>query len=195
MVLARNNPKMSLQEFFQLIESNNETRYEYMDGYVYMRTGVTARHALIGSNLNRILGNLLEGSPCLVYSSDAYVQVTETYCVSPDVTVSCDPRDRDDLIDEGELKVIQFPRVVIVVLSPSTEARDRGIKSEQYQSCSTMQEFLLVDTQAPKIQLYRRTSGDLWTVQFIRPNENIELTSIGVQFPVTKVYENMRFSK
>jgi Uma2 family endonuclease len=195
MVLACNNPKMSLQEFFQFIEGNLETRYEYMDGYVYMVTEGTAGHALIGSNLNRILGNLLEGSPCLVYSSDAYVQVTETYCVSPDVTVSCDPTDRDDLIDEGELKVIQFPRVVIEVLSPSTEARDRGIKSEQYQSCSTMQEFLLVDTQAPKIQLYRRTTGDLWTIQLFRLNEDIELTSIGVQFPVSKVYDNTRFSK
>jgi Uma2 family endonuclease len=186
---------MSLEDFFRLVESNPDVRYEYMDGYIYMMTGGTARHALIGSNLNYILRSHLEGSPCLVYSSDAYVQVTETYCVCPDVTISCDPRDRDDLVDEGELKVIQYPRVVIEVLSPSTEAKDRGIKSEQYQSCSTMQEFLLVETQSAKIQLYRRTTGNLWTVQFFRLHEEIELGSIGIRFPVAKVYENTRLGK
>ena len=160
-----------------------------------MMPGGSARHALIGSNLNRVLGNLLEGSPCLVYSSDAYVQVTETACVCPDLTISCDPRDRDDLEDEGELKILQYPRFVVEVLSPGTEAKDRGIKAEHYQNCSTMQEFLLVDTQPPKIQLYRRASGNLWTVQIFRLHEEIELKSLDVKFPVASVYANTRLAR
>ena len=195
MALAHDNARMKIEEFFQFVENNPERRYEFLDGTISMMTGGTARHALIGSNLNRLLGNLLEGSRCLVYSSDAYVQISETVCVCPDLTVSCDPRDRDDLEDEGELKVIQYPRVVVEVLSPGTEAKDRGIKSEYYQSCSTMQEFLLVDTQAPKIQLYRRTAGNLWTVQIFRLHEEIELKSIGVTFPVASVYANTRLVK
>jgi Uma2 family endonuclease len=195
MALAHDNQKMSLEAFFQWIENHPGIRYEYLDGTITMMTGGTARHALIGSNLNRILGNLLEGGPCLVYSSDAYVQVTETACVCPDLTISCDPRDRDDLADEGELKIIQYPRIVVEVLSPGTEAKDRGIKAEHYQSCSTMQEFLLVDTQTPKIQLYRRTPGNLWTVQLFRLHEEIELKSLGVTFPVVRVYANTRLAK
>lgn len=195
MALAHDNLRMSLEDFFRLIENNSDARYEYLDGEISLMTGGTARHALIGSNLNYILRKALEGSPCLVYNSDAYVQVTEKYCVCPDVTISYDPRDRDDLADEDELKVLQYPRIVIEVLSPSTEAKDRGIKSEQYQSCSTMQEFLLVETQSAKIQLYRRTTGNLWTVQFFRLHEEIELSSIGVTFPVARVYENTRLGK
>jgi len=99
MALAHDDQKMSLEAFFQWVENHPGIRYEYLDGTITLMTGGTARHALIGSNLNRILGNLLEGSPCLVYSSDAYVQVTETACVCPDLTISCDPRDRDDLED------------------------------------------------------------------------------------------------
>src|SRR5258707_12312202 len=195
MALAHDNPKMSLEEFSQLVETSHGIRYECLDGNVVMMTGGSARHALIGSNLNRILGTLLRGSPCLVYSSDAYVQVTENYRVCPDVTISCDPRDRDDLADEGELLILQYPRVVVEVLSPSTEAKDRGIKSEQYQSCPTMQEFLLVESQSPKIQLYRRTPGNLWTIQIFRPHEEIELNSIGIKFSVAEVYENTRLVK
>jgi Uma2 family endonuclease len=61
MALAYNHPKMSLEEFFQLIEKNPEIRYEYLGGYISMMTGGTARHALIGSNLNHILRTHLEG--------------------------------------------------------------------------------------------------------------------------------------
>jgi Uma2 family endonuclease len=86
--------RKSLEECFALLESDPEHRYEYLDGYIYMMAGGSPEHSIIGGNVGRILGNLLQGRRCIVYNSDLYVELAENYRVCPDVTVSCDPRDR-----------------------------------------------------------------------------------------------------
>ncbi len=106
---------MTVEEYFQLEENDPETRYEYIDGNVYAMASGTANHDTIKSNIQRILWNLLRGSSCRVYSSDMRVYVSEERYFHPDVTVTCDPRDR------GRVKAIQSPRFIVEVLSPSTE--------------------------------------------------------------------------
>ena len=102
--------KSSVQEFFELIERDPEARYEYVDGKVYMMTGGKPGHAAIGANICRILGNLLRSRPCIVYNSDACVQLSETRYVCPDATVSCDPRDSYvGGADEKEEQFIRYP--------------------------------------------------------------------------------------
>jgi Uma2 family endonuclease len=93
MALVHDDARKSVEEYFALVQSDPEHRYEYIDGYIYMMSGGSPRHSTIGSNLNRILGTLLRNSPCVVHNSDACVQVAEKRYVCPDVTVSCDPRD------------------------------------------------------------------------------------------------------
>src|SRR5574337_447880 len=115
-------PTMSVEQYFELEENNPDIRYEYQDGYVYMMSGGSANHATISGNIYAILRSLLRGSPCRVYNSDMKVRVSEKRYFHPDVTVTCDPRDR------GTADVIQSPRLVVEGLSPSTEARDRGRK-------------------------------------------------------------------
>src|SRR6266568_2939844 len=86
--------RMSLEEYLTLVEQDPEHAYEYLDGRVYMMTGGSPDHSIIGSNLNGLLQAFLRGRRCIVYNSDVYVQLSEHYRVCPDVTVSCDPRDR-----------------------------------------------------------------------------------------------------
>src|SRR5229473_2898527 len=86
--------KVSLEEYFAILEKDPEHRYEYLDGDIYMMTGGSPNHSIIGGNMVRILGNLLEGRRCIVYNSDLYVELSENYRLCPDVTVSCDSRDR-----------------------------------------------------------------------------------------------------
>src|SRR5260370_23990873 len=105
----------------------------------------------------RILGNLLQGRRCIVYNSDVYVELSEDYKVCPDVTVSCDPRDR------GAKDAIHYPSIVVEVLSPTSEARDRGKKSLQYRSSETIQEYPIVSADTPIIELFRREKNDFWT--------------------------------
>ncbi len=114
------NERISLEEYFSLLEKDSEHRYEYLDGYIYMMPGGTPDHSIISNNVGRILGNLLQGRRCIVYNSDLYVELSDNYRVCPDVTVSCDPRDR------GAKEAIHYPSLVVEVLSPITEARDRS---------------------------------------------------------------------
>src|SRR5258708_23183418 len=119
---SERTPTMSVEEYFELEENRPDTRYEYLDGYVYMMSGGSANEATISGNIYGILRSLLRGGECRDYNSDMKVRVSEKRYLHPDVTVSCDSRDR------GTTDLIRSPRVVIEVLSPGTEARDRGRK-------------------------------------------------------------------
>ncbi len=179
--------RISLEAFFALVESDPEHRYEYIDGYAYMMTGGTPDHSIIGANLNRILGERLRKRSCIVYNSGVYIELADaTKCLCPDASVSCDRRDRH------ATKVIHNPCVVAEVLSPATKAHDRGIKSELYQNIPTVQEILFIDTQVMRVQLYRRET-DYWTVRNFTQEDTIELTSLGVRFPVAEMYEKTTF--
>ncbi len=178
------NERISLEEYFALLERDPGHRYEYLDGYIYMMTGGTPDHSIIGNNVGRILGNLLQGRRCIVYNSDLYVELSDNYRICPDVTVSCDPRDR------RAKEAIRYPSFVVEVLSPTTEARDRGKKSLQYRSSQTIQEYLLIDTEALIVELFRREKNGFWTLYTLGPDDHIELTSLSIRFPVTEIYQN-----
>jgi Uma2 family endonuclease len=184
--------KMSIEEFFALRERDPDARYEYIDGYVYMMTGGSLRHSLVCNNIGSILYNKLRDKPCMVFNSDACVKLSETRYVCPDITVSCDQRDRDYQDDDLQ-KSVQYPTLVVEVLSPGTKARDRGIKFNLYQACPTIQEYLLVETSAPQVQLYRRETNNRWTIYILNLEDSVELNSIGVQFSVAEVYEKTHF--
>jgi Uma2 family endonuclease len=176
--------RMSLKEYLTLVEQDPEHAYEYLDGRVYMMTGGSPDHSIIGSNLNGLLQAFLRGRRCIVYNSDVYVQLSEHYRVCPDVTVSCDPRDR------GAQDVIRYPFLVAEVLSPTTEARDRGQKSLQYRSCSSIQEYLLISSDFPLVEVFRREKQGFWSLYTLGREDIIELTSLELRFPVAELYQN-----
>lgn len=178
---------MSVEEYFALEEQNSETRYEYIDGYVYMMAGGTVNHDTIKSNMERILWSLLRGSKCRTYSSDMRVFVSETRYYHPDVTVGCDPADR------GTKTMVQFPRLVVEVLSPTTETKDRREKLRDYTACSTLEEYLLVDSRSLRVEIYRKM-GKKWLYEGFQPGDDIELASLDVHFPLMAAYEDVEFT-
>lgn len=195
MALPYREQKISVEEYFKLRASNPEHRYEYVDGDVYMMTGGIVRHSRIGANLISILDHLLDDSPCVVYDSDVCFQVSEERYVCPDVTVSYDPRDSDENSEEEDLKTVKYPRFVAEIHSPSTTKIDLDDKSGFYQDHPNMQEFLFISTRTPKVRLYRRESNDRWTIYLLNYENEVELTSLGVRFPVASLYKKTRFAK
>ena len=185
---SERTPTMSVEEYFELEENNPDTRYEYLDGYVYMMSGGSANHATISGNIYALLKSFLRGGPCRVYNSDMKVRVSEKRYFHPDVTVTCDPRDR------GNTDLIQSPRLVIEVLSPSTEARDRGSKLQCYLACPSIEEYLLVDTRSMRIEIYRKEQKK-WVYDAFEADDEVELTTLGVHFPVIDAYEDVIFEK
>ena len=186
MIAQPQHLKMSVEAYFALDRESKGARYEYIDGYAYLLAGGTPIHALIAANLIAEIKTRLRGSPCQVYTSDAKVRLSQSRYVYPDVTVSCDERDR---LQEAE--VLQYPRLVIEILSASTEAYDRGNKSSYYRACPTIQEYLLINTQRSSVEVYRRTTEKLWTLYPSERGEQVELASIGVTLPVAAIYENV----
>lgn len=178
---------MSVEDYLQLDRSSIEIRYEYIDGYVTMLAGGTLDHATIGANIISILRRLLRGSPCRVFTSDARVRLSRTRYVYPDASVSCDEQDR------GQSDIVQSPRLVVEVLSPSTEGYDRGRKFGYYRECSTIQEYLLIDAQRPMVEVYRREKHDLWILRAFRLDDEVELVNLSLNFPVSAVYEDVVF--
>jgi len=181
-------PTMSVEDYFELEENNPDIRYEYLDGYVYMMSGGSANHAMISGNIYAILKSLLRGSPCRVYNSDMKVRVSEQRYFLPDVTVTCDPRDR------GTADFIQSPRLVVEVLSPSTEVRDRGRKLQCYLACPCIEQYLLVDARSMRIETYRKEQKK-WIYEAFEADEEIELAALGIRFPIADAYEDVIFEK
>jgi Uma2 family endonuclease len=179
--------KIGVGEFFALIESQPEHRYELIDGYPSLMTGRSPDHSIIGANIVRILGEQLRKRSCIAYNSDAYIKLAdELNCLCPDASVSCDQRDRH------ATRVISYPTLVVEVISSGTKARDRGIKADLYQNIPTIQEILFMDTQIMRVQLYRRQTS-YWTMHNFTHADPIDLTSVGVHFSVPEVYEKTTF--
>jgi Uma2 family endonuclease len=181
-------PTMSVKEYLALEEHNPDSRYEYLDGYVYMMSGGSANHAAISGNIYAILKGLLRGGPCRVYNSDMRVRVSEKRYFHPDVTVTCNPRDR------GSADLIQSPRLVVEVLSPTTEARDRGRKLQCYLACPSIEEYVLVDSRSMRVEIYRKEQKR-WMYDAFQAGDEVELTCLDVRFTVAEAYEDVVFDK
>ncbi len=188
MVAQPNRSYMSVEEYFALEDSSSETHYEYIDGVAYMLAGGRLSHSRIKLNLAVLLSNLLQGSACQVFDSDAQVRLSEKRYVFPDVTVTCDPR------DEGTDDAIRYPRLIVEVLSPSTEVYDRDQKFAYYRACSTVEEYVLVNTRYQSIEVRRRGKNQFWELAFFGPGDQVELNSIDVSISIESIYENATLS-
>jgi len=179
---------MTVEEYFRLEETDPDTRYEYIDGHVYAMAGGTANHDTIKSNMQRVLWSLLRGSTCRVYSSDMKVYISETRYFHPDVTVTCDPRDR------GRVQANQSPRLVVEVLSPTTELTDRTWKLQNYCAHPTIEEYVLVDSQSLKVESYHKENNK-WIYEAFEHTDEITLHSLGVHFSLTDAYIDVEFEE
>jgi Uma2 family endonuclease len=183
MVAQRKPKRLTIEEWRELERANPDVKYEYIDGLVYLMSGGSLAHSRIGSNTVRALEDALGGEQCYVYNSDASVRLSETRYTYPDASVSCDQRDQPTT----ERIQVQAPRLVVEVLSDSTEGKDRITKAHVYRACPTIQEYMLVATKYQAVEVQRR-AGDEWTLHLFGPGDEIELVSIGARFPLAALY-------
>jgi Uma2 family endonuclease len=177
----------SVEEYLKIDEDSYEARYEYIDDDIRMLAGGTNNHAMISVNISSILHLALVEQPCNTYSSDARVQLSPSRYVYPDITVSCDER------EQGDDKTLLYPRLIVEVPSPGTEAYDRGNKLRYYRECPTIQEYMLVDTQQPFIEVFRREENNFWTYHAFASGDIVELACLDVRFPVSEAYRKVKF--
>jgi Uma2 family endonuclease len=188
MVAAKDNsPRFTPEEYFAW-EEQQLHRHEYIDGEVYAMTGGTVVHSQIASNFNRLLGNHLGGSGCKTLNSDARVNILESsHYVYPDVSVTCDERDKTTV------QYITYPCLIVEVLSSSTESYDRGNKFKLYRRNPVLQEYVLVDAETIAIEIFRKTHDNNWQILDYELGDMVELASVKLTFPIEQVYEDVLF--
>jgi Uma2 family endonuclease len=187
MVAQSHCSRISVEEYFTFERANPEIRYEFIDGQIFMLAGDTAHHSIVSANIIRELSLALRDSLCRIYTSDMKVRLSEQCYVFPDVSVSCDSR------DQGSVEALRYPRLIVEVLSPSTEAYDRGKKFSYYRTCLSIEEYVLVDTQQQAIDVYRRKQETFWRLSPLGSGDLVKLQSLGVSFPIAAIYENIAF--
>jgi Uma2 family endonuclease len=178
---------MSFQEYLEW-EERQEFKYEYLNGKVYAMTGGTLTHNDIALNLASTLKTRLRERRCRVNMADAKVCVSDAGpCYYPDVVVSCDERDRQ------ATRYLQYPSLIVEVLSPSTEAYDRGGKFTQYRRIQTLREYVLIDAEKVSVECFRLNDRGFWELHPYEIGDEVELTSIDLRFPIALVYEDVQF--
>ncbi|NJR68909.1 MAG: Uma2 family endonuclease [Synechococcales cyanobacterium CRU_2_2] len=154
-------------------EPLQEDRYEYIDGEVFAMTGGTKPHNRIAFNLASVLDGHLTGR-CEVYISDVKVQVTARGPYHyPDVVVSCDPR------DQNTNQLICHPCLIAEVLSPSTEAIDRGEKFRRYRQAESLREYLLIQADQKGLDCFRKNEAGLWVLQGYEAEDELVIETLG----------------
>jgi Uma2 family endonuclease len=107
----------------------------------------------------------------------------------PDLTVVCG----ESRFEDAEQDTLLNPTVIFEVLSPSTEARDRGEKWGRYRQMPSLQQYVLVSQSQPLVEVFTR-SGDVWTFHDARGlDKAVDLSSIGVALPLAEIYARVVF--
>lgn len=180
-------------EEYLALERNAEYKSEYMDGQLFAMTWASRAHNVISGNIFAQLHSQLKGRLCETYMSDMRVKVSESgMYVYPDVVAVCgEPRFEDTYVD-----TLVNPGVIIEVLSPSTEAYDRGGKFAQYGNLESLTDYVLVSQDKIRVELYTRygDSGKQWMLTLISNlGGKLSLTSIGCELSLHDIYENVEF--
>lgn len=182
-------PPMTPEAYLAFERAQLDAKHEFLNGDVIAMAGASRQHNRIVTNLVVSLGSQLRGRPCDVYSSDMRVKIPTTGLYTyPDVIAMChDPQFEDEALD-----TLLNPSVIIEVLSPSTEAYDRGIKFAHYRSIDAMQIYILIAQDKPQVEIFRRQGKRDWLLSVVEGlDARVSLESIGCELALAEVYERV----
>jgi Uma2 family endonuclease len=164
-----------------------DNKHEYQNGEVWAMVGATDNHVTIAMNLALLLKQHLKNTPCRTYISDMKVRVEKADAFFyPDVMVSCSPKDQANALYK------QHPLFIAEVLSPSTEAFDRGNKFNAYRQLDSLQTYWLIDSNTMRIDSFTRTQNDDWLLHsYTQADERVEIKGLEVVCLLQEIYEDI----
>ncbi len=184
-------PHLSPEEYLALDRTAQE-RSEYLDGEIFAMSGGTRAHSLIAGNLLATLHREVSSRPCEIYNSDMRVKVASTGLYTyPDLSVVCGEPSFDP---DGQQDILLNPILLVEVLSPSTEAYDRGKKFEHYRAIPALREYVLVAQDRPTVDRFLRQESGIWlyaTAQGL--DAEVEISSLGARIALSEIYAKVSF--
>lgn len=167
-------------------EKVSPIKHEYIRGEVYAMVGGSDAHETIAGNLFVLLRNHVRGQGCRAYIGNMKVQIERAdIYYYPDLLVTCDSRDQNP----DDFK--KYPRLIVEVLSPSTEAFNRGNKFADYRQIETLEEYVLISQDRINVECFRRNQQGFWVLYPYSKENELELTSIGFKCAVGELYEDV----
>ena len=169
-------------------EEQQVEKHEYIDGEVFTMGDVRRVHVMAAGNVSVALKRRLRGRPCEAFISQLKVHVREDNAFFyPDVVVSCHPEDL-----RAEL-ALEHPVIIVEVLSPTTEGYDRGTKFGHYRKLASLQEYVLVDVDARRVEVFRRTADQGWLLHDYHDEHSVwSVQSLGLSISLAEIFEGIQ---
>ena len=201
MGFPKSKPLMTVDDYLDF-ERAAEERHQYVDGEIFAMAGERLPHGIITVNLVGTFFIQLKGKPCQALTKDTKVRSGPTPLSSrstsgmfsyPDIVVVCGEPEFHD----AHMDIILNPTAVAEVLSPSTEAFDRGEKFDRYKKWNpTLKDYLLVSQDEPRIEHHSRQPDGSWFTQIHASLEaSVVIASIECTLKLADVYDRMVFPK
>ncbi len=179
------------EEYLEL-ELKAEYKSQYVAGEIYAMAGAQPWHVRVADNLTVMLNNRLRGRPCESFSADMRVRVEAADIYTyPDISALCGtPRFETNANPQSLLN----PQVIFEVLSPSTEAFDRGDKFTRYRKLNSLRDYVLVASERMQVEHFVRQPNGAWTMtEYSQPEHAVPLSSLGCELPLAEIYERVVF--
>ena len=179
--------EMTYEEYVAF-ERDAESKHEFVNGHVHAMSGGSPEHARLAAAVIGELRARLIGKPCVAFTSDLRVRIQATgRSTYPDVTVVCGKLERD----ATDIDAVTNPRVIVEVLSPSTESSDRGDKWAHYQRVDSLREYVLVSQATPRIEVFSRDEAQSgWLYRQYGMGQTVQLRSVELSIDVDAIYAN-----
>lgn len=180
--------RFTVEEFLEW-ELTQEGKYELYGGHAHAMAGASKVHLFITPVLSRICGNALQGKPCLYLDQDVQIAVNDLTVCYPDGCIACPP----NVISETR-GVIDNPKVIFEVLSPSTEANDRGQKFVDYRLLESLEDYVLISTKGPLVEVFSRATEGKWLLSTYLPGSVAHIPSVDIDIALDELYQNVTFA-
>jgi Uma2 family endonuclease len=181
---------MDLDDFEELLaDKPAHEKWELIGGRVVrMMVGARWQHHFIIRNVGMELQRQLreKGAPCNVFSETFWLKERfMDLAVFPDVMVRCGPRLDDDASS------INDPIVLVEVVSPGSEARDRVEKDRLYRLLPTLQHYVIIERDTPMIDVFDRAEGG-WLARRIEGlGSELALPAIDALLTSAEIYRDV----
>ncbi len=184
--------KHSLEEYLEIDRNSNE-RLEFWDGEIFSMSGVSREHATVEMNVSITLGGRLRVKGCQLFPSNVRIKVPgmPPYHYS-DLSALCGKAQFEKI---GGVDALVNPSLIIEILSPSTEAYDRGDKFTYYKSIPSFSEYLLIAQHRPHISQFIKQPDDTWVFrEFNSLNDTVRLETLSCEMTLNEIYQSISFN-
>ena len=200
MALARNTQKseperpgrmlMTRETFLHLISQGTPERYEWIDGVVYNMTGSSGAHAFLALAMYNLLRSTYPLDGLCQPFTEQWVELPDGSLLAPDTVLTCTLSDWSEPDGASTPMRITHPRLIVEVLSKSTQGYDRKRKLERYKACASLEAYLLIHQKEPRVDVFRRHDG--WQEKrMIGLDTVIQLPELGLTIPLATLYANV----